>query len=46
LEVYFFLILYFKAVEVTQQERMQEGREILEAEANKCESKAGLRVKY
>jgi hypothetical protein len=35
-----------KAVDVTEQERMQEGREIMEAEANKCESKAGVRVKY
>jgi len=41
-----FLILYFKAVDVTEQEGMQEGREIMEAEANKCESKAGARVKY
>jgi hypothetical protein len=46
LGVPFFLILYFKAVDVTEQERMQEGREIMEAEANKCGNKAGVRVTY
>ena len=31
---------------MTEQGRMQEGREIMEVEANKCDSKAGIRVKY
>jgi len=41
-----FLTVHFKAVYVIEQEKMQEGREIMEAEDNKCESKAGVRVKY
>jgi len=31
-------------VDVTEQERMQEGREIMEAEANKRESKSWSKV--